>query len=579
MKTLLSLQNIAYAYDSNSLFENLSLSINSGDRVALVGHNGCGKSSLLKLLSEELTPTDGLLTKSRGLRLEVVEQYLPESLEKFTLREALLDKLSPDMRETEAYLVDQQLHDFFFKEHEFNIIVKDLSGGQKNRLMMARATILNPDLVLMDEPTNHLDLKTLLYIEEYLREKAKFSFLIISHDKRFLDQVTNTTVIVRDGMTHCFKLSYTDALERLAKMDEDAQKALDQEEKEISRLKASAKRLAQWGQVYDNEDLSRKAKSMEKRIVKLEDQKSFVSRGNPYELDLKTGQSRSKLAFQFHDFPVFFGDELEKNNVLFKIAETYIKTGEKLAILGDNGVGKTTFLKKLIANVKANKTSDQFKLAPTLELGVYDQEQEELNPSNSLFDEVQDKTRLANDNVKQSLLSIGFGYDDLDKKISTLSGGEKSRIMFLVLSLNNPNTLVLDEPTNHLDLEGKSELKKSLVDSDATIILTGHDREFIEAVATRYLMINKGELIELDNPEDFYRTLKTDRDIISNERGLESTQDNDSLEFEEEALLEMIFNLELKLEEDLNRKAKFQKPKLQAKWQKEIKELQLKLDS
>ncbi len=581
MKTLISLQNISYAYDSKPLFEDLSLSINTGDRVALVGHNGCGKSSLLKLLSGQLDISQGLLTRNRGLKLEIVEQYLPKELEGFTLREALLDKLSNEQKNNESYLVDLMLHDFFFKENEHSIIVKNLSGGQKNRLMMARAIILSPDLVLMDEPTNHLDLKTLLYIEEYLREKATFSFLIISHDKRFLDEVTNTTIIVRDGKTQSFKLNYSDSLERLAKMDEDAKNALVIEEKEISRLKASAARLAQWGKVYDNEDLARKAKTMEKRVDKLEDNKSIVSRGNPYELNLQTGQSKSKLAFQFHKHDVYFGNNLleDKENSLFLIDETYIKTGEKVAILGDNGKGKTTFLKSLIKAVKANEIRCDIKLSPTLELGVYDQEQEVLTEDNNIFDEVQSLTNLQNDNIKQSLLSIGFNYGDLDKKIKTLSGGEKSRIIFLVLSLNAPNTLILDEPTNHLDLEGKEELTKSLVKSDATILLTGHDREFIESVATRYLMIDNGSLLEIDSPNEFYKSLKHEDLIYKENTVLIEDSSNCDLAMDEDIIMELILELEEKLLADQKRKEKFQKPLLQKQWQDKISSLYLKLDS
>lgn len=578
MKTLISLQNISYAYDSSLLFENLSLSVNCGDRVALVGHNGCGKSTLLKLLSSSLELSTGTLVKNRGMKLEVVEQYLPKNLESFTLKEALLDKLTSEQRDYESYLVDQLLFDFFFKEHEFDIVVKDLSGGQKNRLMMARAIILNPDLVLMDEPTNHLDLKTLLYIEEYLMTKASFSFLIISHDKRFLDRVTNTTVIVRDGRTYSFKLNYSKSLNRLSKMDEDAKKARELEEKEISRLKVSAKRLAQWGKVYDNEDLAKKAKTMEKRIDKLEDQKSFLTKGNPYELDLKTGQSLSKLALQFHNYPVFYGERLlsTKDNLLFKIEQIYIKTGEKIAILGDNGVGKTTFLKSLIERVKVNSPCEQFKLSPTMELGVYDQEQDVLSSNHTIFDEVQELSGLNNHDVKQSLISVGFNYDEHGKEIKTLSGGEKSRIIFLILSLNCPNTLILDEPTNHLDLEGKNELRESLIESDATIILTGHDREFIESVATRFLMIRNGELIEIDSPLEFYNSLREEKPLLFDKSNTSSINSNE--ESCEESIMEKILELEAKLEADLLRKVKFQKAHLQVKWREKIKELYMILE-
>ena len=277
MKTLVSLQDVCFRHDANPLFEGLSFSLNEGEKVAVVGHNG--RSTLLALLDGRLTPESGQVTRSRGLLAATVEQFLPPSLADLSVREAMLQMLTPEQRVAEAHRVDLTLNELFFDPEDYEIPVGSLSGGQQNRLMLARAIINDPELVLMDEPTNHLDLKTLLHMEDYLRHGARFAFVLVSHDRRFLDNVTNKTIVLRDGVTQSFNLPYTRAVVQLALMDEHARRARANEEREIARLQASAKRLAIWGRTFDNEDLSRKAKSMEKRIDKLEESKTSLSKG------------------------------------------------------------------------------------------------------------------------------------------------------------------------------------------------------------------------------------------------------------------------------------------------------------
>lgn len=509
MKTLLAAQNICFGHDSNILFNDLSFSLNEGDRVALVGHNGCGKSTLLKILTGEVSPDSGLVTRMRGLKLAVVEQYLPESLLGLTLREAVLERLSAEEQLTEAYLAEMNLSQLYFDESEFDIPVRGLSGGQQNRLMLARAMMGSPDLILMDEPTNHLDLKTLVQLEEFFQYQREFSFMLISHDRNFLDKVTNKTVVVRDGKTLSFNLNFSRALEALEEQDEHAQKGYEKEQKEIDRLKKSAKRLATWGKVYDNEDLAKKAKTMEKRIARMEDDRTFVSRGSSYVLDLKCRPSRSKLALQFQEFPVFYGEELAKDrkNQLFSIEKAYFPSGEKIAILAENGFGKSTFFGLIEQSLKSENSLDEIGHAPDLDLGRYDQEQKSLHPQSTLIDEVIDQAEVSEEEAKMGLISFGFFYQDHHKLVGTLSGGEKARIIFLILSLRSPNFLILDEPTNHLDIEGKEELIRLIQESPATVLFTSHDRDFIERVGSRFFTISEGQMREEISPQSFFQSL------------------------------------------------------------------------
>ncbi len=571
MSCLISLRNANFKYNIDPVLENLSFSVNSGDKIAIVGHNGCGKSTLLHILSGEITSFEGERVLKRSLRFEVVEQYLKDELREFSLIEALMEKFPESEREYQRYQAEVLLLDLYFTQKDFETKVGDLSGGGQNRLMFARAIIKEPELVFMDEPTNHLDLKSLLYIEDYLNKKAKFAFVIISHDKIFLENVTNKTVILRDQTSYSYNLSYNKALIELEKADEIAAKRLDLEEKEISRIKKSAKRLAIWGKTYDNEDLSKKAKSMEKRAEKLESEKTFVTRGNPYELDLNPVPLSSKLALQFHDFDVFYGDSLleDKSNKLFSIGEFYMNSGEKLALLGDNGMGKSTFINLILRNLKEQRHDGKFKSAPNLHYGLYDQEQMVLNPLETLKETITRLCDVTTVVVKNTLITAGFHYDRHDVKIETLSGGEKSRIIFCILNLNRPNFLILDEPTNHIDLDGKNELVESLKKSKTTALITGHDRFFIEEVADRFVMIDKGRLVELDDPKEFYENLRGEDSSLILPEGTEVSKQQ-AIEKNGEEALERIFELEQKLEEDQSRKAKFQKPLKQEQWKEEI---------
>ncbi|MGI9282130.1 MAG: ATP-binding cassette domain-containing protein [Endozoicomonas sp.] len=286
MSTLLSAQSVSYDNNSGPLLEELSFTLKKGDRIGLIGHNGCGKSTLLKLLTGHLSARSGSIALSKQCIMAAIEQHLPDSVSQLTLIDAIKAQLPDATREDDAWKAELQLSEVGFSEQDWLLKAATLSGGEHTRLMLARALILEPDLLVLDEPSNHLDLPTLLWLEHFLKQ-WQGSFVLVSHDQRLLDQVTNNTWILRAGQIHCFRLACSQARQALEDQDETDRLRRQSEQKEIDRVESSAKRLALWGKVYDNEDLSRKAKSMEKRIDRLKDQQTDQPAISPWQLKLK----------------------------------------------------------------------------------------------------------------------------------------------------------------------------------------------------------------------------------------------------------------------------------------------------
>ncbi|HJL60592.1 MAG TPA: ABC-F family ATP-binding cassette domain-containing protein [Pseudomonadales bacterium] len=572
MPPLLQCHRITHSAGTKPLFSSLDLSINEGDRIGLVGHNGSGKSTLFSIINNSSEPDDGDISRSRHLHIETVEQFIDPGLLELTLSQALAEKLPGEEKDFSHYKVEQLLTQLSFSMTEFKFKVSELSGGQQNRLMFARAVINNPNLILFDEPTNHLDLRTLLIFETFLCS-VDASYILISHDRQFLDAVTDRTLFLRDQKIYNFMLPYTEAKHRLDEQDETAAARLKQEEKTIKGLQASAKRLALWGKVYDNEDIAAKAKSMEKRIKKLEENKTFVSKGSRLSLTLDMQSSRANRMMHIENQDVMSpGDNPIK---LFHIDEFFIKPGDRVALLGHNGAGKTTLIKEMMNRYHNDKDGEYIKFNPQCDIGYYDQEIDGLDPGRSLTETLRDRCLRASENEhKTSLIKAGFPYLDLDKKVRVLSGGEKARLMFLIIKLNQPNFLILDEPTNHIDIQGKEELEQQILETNATVLITSHDRRFVDNIADRYVLIHQNKLIEINNPDWFYNLGPDSSEQI---RENPASGIDQPVGDSEEAILNRILELETLLEEDLARKPKFQKPKLQMGWREELEALNGKL--
>ena len=584
MSTLLSCRRLTHSAGTKALFNNLSLTVERGDKIGLNGHNGCGKSTLLKLLAGEVDPDEGEITRRQGLRLAMVEQFLPMATAKLDLHDAVLAQIPAGERESEGYRAALTLQSLGFDEGQLRIRVGDLSGGQLNRLMLARVLVGDPDLILLDEPSNHMDLATLATLERYLAEEIPCAFLLVSHDRALLDVVTGKTLILRDEQIHAFNLPYSAARQALTEMDIAAAAARADEEKKITALRASAKRLAIWGRVYDNKKLARKAKTMEKRVARMEQAKTFVSRGSGLSLALDSQGARSNRMLRIAGLTVT--PPATEAVQLFAIDELIIRPGERVALLGHNGCGKTSLLSKIVRSFAGDQASE-LQFSPQARIGYYDQELQEVESGGTgqtMLDFLRRTTEAIEATIRNGLINAGFPYLDHGRRIGVLSGGERARLMFLRLRLNRPNFLIMDEPTNHIDIDGREDLEAQLFDTDATLLMTSHDRRFIDNVATRYLLVGEGRLVELQDPESFYESSTTDtyetvRIPVRESEGRSDDTASQTDVLGEDAVLERIVELENLLLEDQARKPKFQKSRLQAAWNAELRELSERLES
>ena len=557
---LIELRNITQHVGERTLFDGLNLAINLNDRLGLVGHNGSGKSTLLALLAGRLECEAGEVVRRRGLVVAEVEQFLPSEVVDLSVRELFAHELG-----AEAWLGEAALSKLGVNDSDFDLACADLSGGQRNRLLFARALARRPQLLLLDEPTNHLDLETLMVFERVLSDFTG-AVVLVSHDRAFLDSVTRETAILRDAQLYRFSEPFSLARNRLHEADEAAKSSRVAEEKKIAALKRSAARIAAWSRAHESEGLARQAKSMEKRVTRLEEQKTFVSSGSALELSLNFGATRSKQILQIEQLDVGY-----PGRSLFTIDELYVRPGDRIALLGVNGVGKSTFIERLVEAYRQNVESS-FRFSPQTQLGYYDQELTQVDGGESVAAFARTRTDLAEQSLRNALVHSGFRYEIHDQTVSALSGGERARLLLLVLALRKPNFLVLDEPTNHIDIDGKEQLEAQLQSSSATVLVTSHDRYFLDQIANRYWWIDGGRIHEVGDPEPYYRALA---EVNDTERETQGVTDDHAMD---ERLLDRIEELEGLLAADLQRKPKFQKPQRQQAWRDELDVLYASLD-
>lgn len=578
MSTLLSTQNLSFHNNHGILLSNISLALTKGEKIGLIGYNGCGKSTLLKLLSHQLIPTDGSITIANQVIMAYVEQQLPSELQSMRLIDAVLHKLPEELRISESWRSELLLSEMGFKTNEINLLVSQLSGGQHTRLLLARALILQPDLLLLDEPSNHLDLPTILWLETFLTQ-WRGSFILVSHDNRLLDKVTNCTWIIRDKTLSVFRLPCSQARQEQEAQDISAQHRCDAQQKEIDRIAQSAKQLAIWGKVYDNESLSRKAKQMEKQIVRLKDEQVDVTKGNQWTLQLSGTILRADRLLELHQLSVIPAPDAP---ILYTIDNQRIKSGDRVAIVGANGTGKSSLLKMIWSSFHGSTTSTEnvIRLHPRVELGYYDQSLAQLNDNDTLADALKPFAPLLDEQRKMALINAGFVYSRHNQQVKSLSGGERARLLFIGLSLAKYSLLMLDEPTNHLDMEGKQALAEQIQQFSGGILLVSHDRELIEKSCNRFWYIHNGILSEHHDIETIYQLIsQQDMSSVSNEQNGHHAPSVEIVKHHnEDELLMKLIALEDKLNADLARKSAHQKPILQAQWQAEIEILKQQLD-
>lgn len=569
MSTLLTAQSLYVDTAFGPLFTNLSFTLKKGDRIGLIGYNGCGKSTLLQVLDGTIVPNSGSVALANHCLMARVEQHLPDTLLAQPLLQAVLAKLPVLERESQRWQAERLLAEMGFTPDEVLQLASTLSGGQHTRLLLARALIQQPDLLLLDEPGNHLDLPTLLWLESFL-QTWQGSFVLVSHDNILLDAVTNASWILRDRTLHAFFLPCSAARQALEAQDASDALRHKAEQKEIDRVAASAKRLAIWGRTYDNEDLSRKAKQMEKQVQRLKDSQTELTDGTPWRLALCGDMLRADRLLEMEQLPVSPAPGLP---ALFTAGLARLKSGDRVAVMGRNGCGKSSLLRLLWRQMQHETTEPGLRLHPRLKPGYYDQTLHQLADGDTLLDALE-PFEPAPETRRRALISAGFSWARHGQKVATLSGGERSRLLFVGLSLARYSLLLLDEPTNHLDMDGKTALAATLNDYPGGLLLVSHDRELINQSCNRFWLIDERGLSEWQSADEVYDVLRAAvrRPLIE-----ETTVNRREAEDDHDALLERLITLEQLLADDLARKPKHQKPQLQAQWRKEMATINTKL--
>ena len=528
---ILSCQNISKAFVENQVLKNVSFHIEDHEKAAIVGINGAGKTTLLRIIVGEMTPDDGQVVLARDKTLgylaqnstvdtshTIYEELLSVKADLLRLEEkiqecennmkhaegdALEDLMKQYTSLTHAfetgggYLYRSELVGVLkglgFTEDEFSKPVATLSGGQKTRVALGRLLLQNPDLIILDEPTNHLDMNSIAWLETYLLN-YKGAVLIVSHDRYFLDRIAGKVIEIDQSKATTFMGNYSDYAvkkEQLRVADWNAymnqQREIKHQEEVIEKLKS-----------FNREKSIKRAESREKMLDKIE----VIEKPSEVRTDMKLTLTPRILSGN----DVLTVEHLSKSfdsHKLFTDVNFEIKRGEHVAIIGDNGSGKTTLLKILNGLVPADQGT--FRLGSNVEIGYYDQEHHVLHSEKTLFEEISDDyPYLNNTQIRNVLAAFLFTGEDVFKRISDLSGGERGRVSLAKLVLSNANFLILDEPTNHLDIMSKEILEDALNGYEGTILYVSHDRYFINRTAHRILDLTEGQFVNYVGNYDYY---------------------------------------------------------------------------
>ncbi|MBQ3705501.1 MAG: ATP-binding cassette domain-containing protein [Clostridia bacterium] len=537
---ILSLQGIQKSFGTHEVLRNATLTLQDGERMGLVGVNGSGKSTLMKIIAGQETPDAGILSIQKGLKLGYLAQQGELSGEETVLRvlESVFDHivaLEQEMRETEeamgAAAGDPELlrrlgqkYDSLTRAFEegngygwhsqvqgvlagLNLRAyqdqktRILSGGERTRLCLGRMLLSNPDLLLLDEPTNHLDLKSIAWLEDYLTG-YRGAVLVISHDRYFLDHVCGRMAELLMGNIETYSGNYTEYLEKRTQVYETRMKAWEMQQREIAREQAI---IATYRR-FNREKSIRAAESREKRLEKME--------------LLERPQEEGAIHFRFQTRrrtgeDVLIAEGLRKGyqeRTLFEELNLHVRSGDRIALIGDNGTGKTTLFRCLTGQEKPD--GGMIRWGAGVDIGYYDQHQAGLNESKTMLDEVWDRfPRMEQYEVRGALGQFLFTGDEVFAPVHTLSGGEKGRVALTELMLRKDNVLLLDEPTNHLDMDSREVLEEALDGFEGTIIAISHDRYFINRFATKVLVLEDGRLKEyLGNYDDYFVKVSRDQE-------------------------------------------------------------------
>ncbi len=500
--TLIALKDLAVTLGA-PLFAGLSLGIANGDRIGLVAANGRGKSTLLRVIAGERDPTGGDITTGRGLRIGLVSQNVPDTLKPLTFYNAVLSALPPDQQDSESWRVDITLIDLAVPQDLWQVPLAALSGGWQRTVLLARTWVSEPDALLMDEPTNHLDLHRIGILENFLATLPRdMPVMIASHDRAFLDAVTNRTLFLRAENTRDFPLPFTRARLALAEADEADARRFHYDMKQAQQLRKQAAKLKNIGINSGSDLLVIKTKQLQERAEKLE------AAARPGHTEKSAGAIRlgnsgthAKALIGLDDVSVTTPD----GRRLFQTGKLWISPGDRIVVLGRNGIGKSQLVRMIQAAIGG--TTGAIRVAPTLRLGYSDQDLTQLAADATPLDAIIHRFDIGDQRARGLLAGAGMNIDLQNRPLAALSGGQKARLAMLVMRLEQPNFYLLDEPTNHLDIEGQEALEAELEMNQAACLLVSHDRSFVRNIANRFWLIDRQKLIEVDSPEGFFQAV------------------------------------------------------------------------
>lgn len=545
---VLSASNISKVYGIDVILDKVSFSLNAGEKVGVIGDNGAGKSTLMKILAGVMPYDEGDIFTAADVKIGYLAQsdnfdfegtlisgvnaiFAPiEKMEEELLaisakiEEAgkagtseetarLLesyDKLLHEYEQAGGYSYKSEitgvLSSMAFTESRYNKRISELSGGEKTRLALACLLLKKPDILFLDEPTNHLDIGTLKWLEQYIRS-YNGSVVMITHDRYFLDQTVSRIFEVENHKVYSYEGTYSNFIEAKKLRQLSEQRKYEQNQKEIERQEEMIRRFKGHG----TEKLAKRAASREKKLAKMEkiERPAMHKASVRMEFTQNFQSGNDVIAAEGLSKCFGFGDERQE---LFSGVDFEIKRGERVCIVGANGIGKTTLLKIIMQEIRQD--AGRIKIGHNVEFAYYDQEQQSLNPRNTVFEEMKEAYRLYTDAKMRGMLGrFLFSNDSVFLQVSSLSGGEKARLALLKLMLSGANVLVLDEPTNHLDISSKEVFEEALNDYEGTVIAVSHDRYFLNKIATRIIELKPDGIVSYIGGYDYYMQKK--QDIVS----------------------------------------------------------------
>lgn len=531
---VLSGNDISVSFGGEMLFHDVNFRLEENGRAGLVGVNGCGKTTLMHVINGRQEAETGGISKAAGIKLGCMEQYVIRD-DNITLYDEVLEIFRP-LIDAENELADiavaidtgdhseqtlsrqMQLQERFereggltyksmtcsalaglgFSEDDFNKPISVMSGGQKSKAQLAKLLLSGSNILLLDEPTNHLDITACEWLEKFLTE-YKGAYIVISHDRYFLDKVTDTTFEMENRTLREYKGNYTRYLELKAEAREAQQRVYDRTVKEINRIEGIVEQQKRWGQEHNFITAASKQKQAD-RLKETLEKPEDLPEAIKFTFRAKEGGAND----------VLIAKGLSKSfdgTAVFTNAELDIKKNTTTFILGENGCGKTTLLKILTGEYQAD--SGEYKFGNNIQFGYYDQAQTDLDPSKTVIDEVWDRyPGMTQTQVRSALAQFLFKGDDVFKNVGKLSGGEKARVSLLKLMLSKANMLLLDEPTNHLDIHSREALENALASYGGTLLIVSHDRYLINKLADRIVWLGKTGTVNIDGNYDRYIELK-----------------------------------------------------------------------